>query len=145
MPCLKPNNNFIMLLLLLLFSSTSSFQMSRNQHIEAIMCIHMTLTFSESKQATTRPFSTWQTLGGWANLHSASAREQVPLWNSLQTSKVSHLVSRIRATLTGVILRANWQSSAPSSENIMTADGSRNLKKSEPNEKWEQVVWWSIC
>lgn len=37
------------------------------------------LTFKESKQAITLPFSTWQLLGGWANLHSSSPREQVPL------------------------------------------------------------------
>lgn len=37
------------------------------------------LTFNESKQAITLPFSTWQLLGGWANLHSSSLREQVPL------------------------------------------------------------------
>lgn len=39
----------------------------------------ITLTFNESKQAITLPFSTWQLLGGWANLHSSSLREQVPL------------------------------------------------------------------
>lgn len=37
------------------------------------------LTFKESKQAITLPFSTWQLLGGCANLHSSSEREQVPL------------------------------------------------------------------
>lgn len=37
------------------------------------------LTFNESKQAITLPLSTWQLLGGWANLHSSSLREQVPL------------------------------------------------------------------
>lgn len=51
------------------------------------------LTFSESKQAITLPFSTWQLLGGWANLHSSSLREQFPLWNCRHTSKVSHFVS----------------------------------------------------
>lgn len=70
--------------------------------------------FKESKQATTRPFSTWQSPGGWANLQSASAREQVPLWYSLQTSNVSHLVSRTRETLTVVIVNTKWKSSAPS-------------------------------
>lgn len=35
-------------------------------------------TFSESKQAITLPFSTWQLLGGCANLHSSSPREQFP-------------------------------------------------------------------
>ncbi|TNN80301.1 hypothetical protein EYF80_009325 [Liparis tanakae] len=34
-------------------------------------------------------------LAGWANLHSLSGREHVPLWNSRQTSNVSHFVSRI--------------------------------------------------
>lgn len=57
---------------------------------------------SESKQAMTRPFSTWQVREGWANLHSLSEREQVPLWNSLQTSSVSHLVSRPMVTLTAM-------------------------------------------
>lgn len=51
------------------------------------------LTFSESKQAITLPFSTWQLLGGWANLHSSSLREQFPLWNCRHTSRVSHFVS----------------------------------------------------
>lgn len=37
------------------------------------------LTFSESKQAITLPFSTWQLFGGCANLHSSSLREHVPL------------------------------------------------------------------
>lgn len=55
------------------------------------------LTFKESKQAITLPFSTWQLLGGWANLHSSSLREQVPLWNCLHTSRVSHFVSLIDA------------------------------------------------
>lgn len=54
-------------------------------------------TLSESKQAITRPFSTWQLLAGWANLHSASEREHVPLWNSRHTSSVSHFGSRICA------------------------------------------------
>lgn len=36
------------------------------------------LTFSESKQAITLPFSTWQLLGGCANLHSSLLREQFP-------------------------------------------------------------------
>lgn len=53
------------------------------------------LTLSESKQAMTRPLSTWQLLAGWANLHSWSEREQVPLWNSRHTSSVSHFVSRM--------------------------------------------------
>ena len=53
------------------------------------------LTLRESKQAMTRPFSTWQLLAGWANLHSLSGREHVPLWNSRHTSSVSHFVSRI--------------------------------------------------
>ena len=56
------------------------------------------LTFRESKQAITLPFSTWQLLGGWANVHSSSEREQVPLWNCLQTSNVSHFVSLTGAT-----------------------------------------------
>lgn len=60
--------------------------------------------FSESKQAMTRPFSTWQLLEGWANLHSVSGREQVPLWNSRHTSSVSHFVSRIWATLTAMFV-----------------------------------------
>lgn len=55
------------------------------------------LTFNESKQAITLPLSTWQLLGGWANLHSSSLREQVPLWNCRHTSSVSHFVSRIEA------------------------------------------------
>lgn len=55
------------------------------------------LTFNESKQAITLPLSTWQLLGGWANLHSSSLREQVPLWNCRHTSRVSHFVSRIDA------------------------------------------------
>lgn len=53
------------------------------------------LTFSESKQAITLPFSTWQLFGGCANLHSSSLREQVPLWNWRHTSNVSHFVSLI--------------------------------------------------
>lgn len=51
------------------------------------------LTFSESKQAITLPFSTWQLFVGWANLHSSSLREQFPRWNCRQTSRVSHFVS----------------------------------------------------
>lgn len=58
--------------------------------------------FNESKQAITRPFSTWQLFDGCANLHSVSGREQVPLWNSLHTSSVSHFVSRIGVTLTAI-------------------------------------------
>lgn len=50
----------------------------------------------------TRPFSTWQLREGWANLHSASDREQVPLWNSRHTSRVSHLVSRPMVMLTAI-------------------------------------------
>lgn len=61
-----------------------------------------TVTLSESKQAMTRPFSTWQLREGCANLHSASDREQVPLWNSRHTSKVSHLVSRPMVMLTAI-------------------------------------------
>lgn len=57
---------------------------------------------SESKQAMTLPFSTWQLREGCANLHSASDREQVPLWNSRHTSKVSHLVSRPMVMLTAI-------------------------------------------
>lgn len=64
------------------------------------------LTLSESKQAITRPFSTWQLLAGWANLHSLSGREHVPLWNSRQTSSVSHFVSRICVTFTAMSRRA---------------------------------------
>lgn len=62
----------------------------------------MSATLSESKQAMTRPFSTWQLREGWANLHSASEREQVPLWNSRHTSRVSHLVSRPMVMLTAI-------------------------------------------
>lgn len=51
------------------------------------------LTFIESKQAITLPFSTWQLFDGWANLHSSSLREQFPRWNCRQTSRVSHFVS----------------------------------------------------
>lgn len=64
-----------------------------------VCCI---VTFSESKQAMTRPFSTWQLREGWANLHSASDLEQVPLWNSRHTSRVSHLVSRPMVMLTAI-------------------------------------------
>lgn len=64
--------------------------------------VFVTLTLSESKQAMTLPFSTWQLLAGWANLHSLSGREQVPLWNSRQTSSVSHFVSRIGVTFTAI-------------------------------------------
>lgn len=60
------------------------------------------VTLRESKQAMTRPFSTWQLREGWANLHSASDREQVPLWNSRHTSRVSHLVSRPMVMLTAI-------------------------------------------
>lgn len=60
------------------------------------------VTLRESKQAMTRPFSTWQLREGWANLHSASEREQVPLWNSRHTSRVSHLVSRPMVMLTAM-------------------------------------------
>lgn len=59
--------------------------------------------FSESKQAMTLPFSTWQLLDGCANLHSASDLEQVPLWNSRHTSSVSHFVSRTKETLTAIL------------------------------------------
>lgn len=62
------------------------------------------LTLSESKQAITLPFSTWQLLAGWANLHSLSGREHVPLWNSRQTSSVSHLVSRICVMFTAILI-----------------------------------------
>lgn len=61
------------------------------------------LTFNESKQAMTRPFSTWQLFDGCANLHSVSGREHVPLWNSRHTSSVSHLVSRMGVTLTAIV------------------------------------------
>ena len=64
-----------------------------------VCCI---VTLSESKQAMTRPFSTWQLREGCANLHSTSDREQVPLWNSRHTSKVSHLVSRPMVMLTAI-------------------------------------------
>lgn len=60
------------------------------------------VTLRESKQAMTRPFSTWQLREGWANLHSASEREQVPLWNSRHTSRVNHLVSRPMVMLTAM-------------------------------------------
>lgn len=60
------------------------------------------VTFSESKQAMTRPFSTWQLREGWANLHSASDLEHVPLWNSRHTSRVSHLVSLPIVMLTAI-------------------------------------------
>lgn len=63
------------------------------------------LTLSESKQAITLPFSTWQLLAGWANLHSLSGREHVPLWNSRQTSNVSHFVSRICVTFTAILIQ----------------------------------------
>ncbi len=66
------------------------------------MCTCIRVTLSESKQAMTRPFSTWQVREGWANLHSVSEREQVPRWNSLHTSSVSHLVSRPMVTLTAM-------------------------------------------
>lgn len=47
-------------------------------------------TFNESKQAVTFPFwiRTW--VGGCAKRHSSSVREQVPRWNSLQTSTSNH-------------------------------------------------------
>lgn len=69
------------------------------------------LTFRESKQAITRPFSTWQLRDGWANLHSASDREQVPLWNSRHTSNVSHFVSRTRETFTAIVKTKSDQAS----------------------------------
>lgn len=47
-------------------------------------------TFIESKQATTLPFWTSTCGGGCANLHSVSVREHLLLWNSRQTSNVSH-------------------------------------------------------
>lgn len=57
----------------------------------------------------TRPFSTWQLREGWANLHSASDREQVPLWNSRHTSRVSHLVSRPMVMLTAIgVTHQHW-------------------------------------
>lgn len=65
--------------------------------------VFVILTLRESKQAMTLPFSTWQLLAGWANLHSLSGREQVPLWNSRQTSSVSHFVSRIGVTFTAIL------------------------------------------
>lgn len=68
--------------------------------------VFVILTFSESKQAMTLPFSTWQLLAGWANLHSLSGREHVPLWNSRQTSSVSHFVSRIDVTFTAILNQA---------------------------------------
>ena len=52
------------------------------------------LTFRESKQAVTRPFSTVTEEPGWAYLHSESERLQVPRWNSRQASIISHWVSR---------------------------------------------------
>lgn len=60
---------------------------------QMIQCVLTFLTFSESKQAITLPFSTWQLFGGWANLHSSSLREQFPRWNCRHTSRVSHFVS----------------------------------------------------
>ena len=58
-------------------------------------------TFNESKQAVTFPFwmSTWA--GGCAKRHSSSVREQVPRWNSLQTSTSNHLGS---LPMTGTII-----------------------------------------
>lgn len=69
---------------------------------ECTLLVFVVLTLSESKQAMTLPFSTWQLLAGWENLHSLSGREQVPLWNSRQTSNVSHFVSRICVTFTAI-------------------------------------------
>lgn len=68
--------------------------------------VFVILTLSESKQAITLPFSTWQLLAGWANLHSLSGREHVPLWNSRQTSNVSHFVSLICVTFTAILDQA---------------------------------------
>lgn len=76
------------------------------------------LTLRESKQAMTLPFSTWQLLGGWANLHSSSEREQVPLWNCLQTSNVSHFVSLTGATFKAMVLKRRGFSSLPSGDEI---------------------------
>lgn len=82
----------------------------------------ISVTLSESKQAMTRPFSTWQLREGWANLHSASEREQVPLWNSRHTSRVSHLVSRPMVILTAIRnAHKHWA--------VVEADG------------WK-TVWW---
>lgn len=75
-----------------------------NQPLHILRSTEYLLTFSESKQAITRPFSTWQLFEGCANLHSVSGREQVPLWNSLHTSSVSHFVSRIGVTLTAMFI-----------------------------------------
>lgn len=74
--------------------------------------VFVRLTLSESKQAMTLPFSTWQLLAGWANLHSLSGREHVPRWNSRHTSNVSHFVSRIGVTLTAILSQAggvDWE------------------------------------
>ena len=75
------------------------------------------LTFRESKQAITLPFSTWQLLGGWANLHSSSEREQVPLWNCLQTSNVSHFVS-----LTGATFKAMMRKQLGSCSSLLNGE-----------------------
>lgn len=88
--------------------------------------VESVLTLRESKQAMTLPFSTWQLLAGWANLHSESGREHVPRWNSRHTSSVSHFVSRMGVTLTAIL-------------------ASEQKKKKNENKKIQTIWrrWWS--
>lgn len=79
--------------------------------------VKASLTLRESKQAITRPFSTWQLRDGWANLHSVSDREQVPLWNSRHTSKVSHFVSRTKETFIAILKRKSTHTPKEKNEN----------------------------
>lgn len=60
-----------------LYNPTPTFMEYKND-LQVDMVFAPVLTFSESKQAITLPFSTWQLLGGCANLHSSLLREQFP-------------------------------------------------------------------
>lgn len=101
------------------------------------------LTFKESKQAITLPFSTWQLLGGCANLHSSSEREQVPLWNCLHTSNVSHFVSLTGATfkamMKGWCRTCEWPSSELGQRNFQTYWW-RKKKKKTPEKRERTTI-----
>jgi len=102
-----------------------------------VCCI---VTFSESKQAMTRPFSTWQLREGWANLHSASDLEQVPLWNSRHTSRVSHLVSRPMVMLTAIRDGGGdrWTENCLMSARVTNSDAGKRIPGKTERKKQKQ-------
>lgn len=124
------------------------------EHVEqgAGVCrVCCVVTFRESKQAMTRPFSTWQLREGWANLHSASEREQVPLWNSRHTSRVSHLVSRPMVILTAIRVahqrqRDGWaekKKNGPSGAEVTQGDARKSPLKKDAGNRSRSLSFFS--